>query len=449
MFESLGRIQNPVTRSLTAAFTTCSVVTFASAIALGVTQAKDDSAYKTALYASLLGGGCGAVLGLAYPSQGSLRKTNQSVGDEQAAQTSEGTPWKDWRNFVVVRKVKESEEITSFYLQPEDKGEIPNFQPGQFLTIKLDIPGQPRPVIRTYSLSDYTEPCEYYRLSIKREPMPPGLDVMPGIASNFMHDQIHEGSVIPAKPPSGKFVLDVHKPLPAVLISNGVGITPMISMAKAVTQLNSNRPMWFVHGARDGRFHAFRDEVRAIAERNPNVTIHFTYSRPRAEDTGHHHSIGYADIDLVQSLIMQQDAEYFLCGSPAFLESIRDGLRNAGVPDDRVFFEMFTKASKATTTSSLTDVDLNASHVAEAEIVFARSHQTATWQADSGSLLECAEATDLNPPYSCRQGICGTCECKLLDGEVDYQEPPTAAIAKGSVLICIAKPKTSTVVLDL
>jgi ferredoxin-NADP reductase len=160
-----------------------------------------------------------------------------------------------------------------------------------------------------------------------------------------MHDQVHEGSVIPAKPPSGKFILDVQKAIPAVLISNGVGITPMISMAKAVTRLNPNRLIWFLHGARDGRFHAFRDEVRSIAEQNPNLTIHFAYSRPREEDTGHYHSTGYVDIDLIQSLVMQE-AEYFLCGSPPFLASIRAGLKDASVPESRVFFEMFTKASK-------------------------------------------------------------------------------------------------------
>ena len=446
MFESLGRIQNPFARSLTAAFTTLSVIILASAIAIGATKSKDESAYRAALYSALIGAGCGAVFGLTYTNRENQRDSIQALPDKQANQSVENTTWKDWRNFVVVRKVKESEEITSFYLQPEDKGEIPNFQPGQFLTIKLDIPGQKKPVIRTYSLSDYPEPCDYYRLSIKREPMPPGLDVMPGIASNFMHDQVHEGAVIPAKPPSGKFVLDVQKAIPAVLISNGVGITPMISMAKAVTRLNSDRPIWFLHGARDGSFHAFRDEVRSIAEQYSNLNIHFAYSRPQAEDTGHYHSTGYVDIDLIQSLVMQE-AEYFLCGSPPFLASIREGLKKAGVPESRVFFEMFTKARQVT--SDRPTAEVNGNNVEAAEIVFAQSNQTTIWQAAADSILEFAEANGLNPPYSCRQGICGTCECKILEGEVEYQTTPTATVEDGSVLICISKPKTSKVVLDL
>jgi len=446
MFESLGRIQNPFARSLTTAFTALSVVTLASAIALGATKSKDESAYKAALYSCLIGSGFGAVFGFTYTNQGNERNAAQALPDKQANQLGENTTWKDWRNFVVVRKVKESEEITSFYLQPENKGEIPNFQPGQFLTIKLDIPGQARPVIRTYSLSDYPEPWNYYRLSIKREPMPPGLDVMPGIASNFMHNQVHEGSVIPAKPPSGKFILDVQKTIPVVLISNGVGITPMISMAKAVTRLNPDRPLWFLHGARDGSFHAFRDEVRSIAEQHPNLTLHFVYSRPREEDTGHYHSTGYVDIGLIQSLVMQE-AEYFLCGSPPFLASIREGLKKAGVPESRVFFEMFTKASKVTSDRPI--VEVNDGNVEAAGIVFAQSNQTFTWQADTESILDFAEANGLNPPYSCRQGICGTCECRILEGEVEYQTTPETTVKDGSVLICISKPKTAKVVLDL
>jgi uncharacterized protein len=443
MFDSLGKIQNPLLRSLTAAFTAMSVIAIGSAIIIGITKSKDESAQKAALYASLIGTGCGALFGFCY-------KPQQSNGAQSGRVSSAlAKDWSDWRDFVVVRKVQESEEITSFYLQPVDRAKIPNFQPGQFLTIKLDIPGQAKPVIRTYSLSDYAEPCDYYRLSIKREPAPPKLAVMPGIASNFMHDSIQVGAVIPAKPPSGRFFLDVHQSIPAVFISNGVGITPMVSMVKAVTQLNPARPVWFVHGAREGRFHAFRDEVRALAQQNPNLRIHFTYSRPRSIDRDHHHSSGYVDADLIQSLV-PPNAEYFLCGSPPFLDAIRAGLNRAGVPANRVFFEVFAKASPTTRDRSTTTAAEAAYNTETArEIEFARSQQTIPWLIDAENLLEFAEANGLNPPYICRQGLCGTCECKLIEGEVEYLEPPTANVADDAVLICIAKPKTSRLVLDL
>ncbi len=468
MFSSLRKIENSLSRnftaiattgskstvasviatviiSFTAAITAGSVIALTSVVAFGWIKPKDESANKVAMYASIGAIGCGAILGLVYVSQASGKQSKPTLSDQQATQQPDDSTWKNWRNFVVARKVKESEEITSFYLQPEDKGKIPNFQPGQFLTIKLDIPGQAKPVIRTYSLSDYNEPCEYYRLSIKRELMPEGLDVPAGLASNFIHDQIQEGSVISVKPPSGKFILNLQKSSPVVLLSNGVGITPLISMAKAATRLNPDRPIRFVHGTRNSRFHAFRSEMLALAEQNPNLHIHFAYSRPQAEDTGHYQSTGYVNIELIRSSISQK-AEYFLCGSPPFMESIQEGLKHAGVPESRIFSESFIKASKATTEHPSTEVSNESER---AEITFTQSGKTIAWESNAGSILDLAEANDLNPPYSCRQGICGTCVCKILEGEVEYQETPTAEIEEGSVLICISKPKTAKVILDL
>jgi uncharacterized protein len=441
MLRSLGHIQNPLLRSLTAAVTVGSVATLASAIAIGILNPKDKSAYQQGVYAALLATGGGAVLGLAY--RGKIQESLQTASTIPTSNAAT-QDWQNWRNFVVVRKVKESEEITSFYLQPEDGDEIPSFQPGQFLPIKLDIPGQAKPVLRTYSLSDYPEPGETYRLSIKREPAPRDLDVPPGLASNFMHDQVHEGSVILAKPPSGKFVLDVRKSIPVVLVSNGVGITPMISMAKACSRLNPTRPMWFLHGTRDGQHHAFRDEVWNLAEQNPNLRIHFAYSRPLPEDEGQFQSAGYVDTALIQTLA-NQEAEFFLCGSPPFLQAIREGLQSWGIPEDRVFFESFMKARIA----PAENIPPKPAGSGTAEIVFTLSNKTIAWQAEHDSILSFAEANDLNPAYSCRQGICGTCMCKILEGEVTYQSEPTAAIAEGSVLICISKPKTARVALEL
>ncbi|MEC4814997.1 MAG: 2Fe-2S iron-sulfur cluster-binding protein [Scytonema sp. PMC 1069.18] len=440
MLESLGKIKNPWVRGLTAAATAFSAVTFTTAVLIGITNAKDKSTHhQFGVYSSLLGAGGGAVFGLLYTSKTSQKK-------EISTQPTGNKTWQDWRNFVVVRKVKESEEITSFYLKPEDGEEIPKFQPGQFLTIKLDIPGQDKPVIRTYSLSDYTTSCEYYRLSIKRELAPKGSDVPPGLASNFMHDFIHEGSVIPAKPPSGRFFLDVHKSIPAVLISNGVGITPMMSMAKACTYHNPTRPVWFIHGARDGRYHAFRDEILVVAQQNSNLKVHFRYSRPRLEDQGFLHSVGYVDIALIQEWVEKQ-AEFFLCGSPPFMESLREGLKEWGVPESRVFYEAFSKGVKAV--SATQPSAIQGEDVTQAEVVFAKSGKTLTWLEGDGSILEFAEANGINPPYSCRIGVCGTCTCNIVSGEVAYQEPPTAATDEGTVLICISKPGASRVVLDL
>ena len=259
-----------------------------------------------------------------------------------------------------------------------------------------------------------------------------------------MDDRIEVGSIIPAKPPSGKFVLDPQKSLAAVLISNGVGITPMVTMAKAATLL-SDRQVWFLHGTRSGKFHAFRDEMMEVAETNPNLHLHYCYSRPENEDEGHYQSVGYADAALVEQLV-KEDAEYFLCGSPAFMKSLRDGFMAKGVPESRIFFESFTKERKEMVEPT---IQQEVSIDEESEIEFAKSGQSFRWNANNGSILEFAEANDLNPDYSCRAGICGTCMCKLIEGEVTYLETPTATIDQGSVLICISKPKTAKVVLDI
>jgi uncharacterized protein len=428
MLEQLRRIRNPLLRSAAIASFTFSIVTIVSGVAIAIVNPKDKSASRFVVYSSLIGTAGGALYGVIFAS-----KSNSPRNDK----------WKEWRNFIVFRKVKESEEITSFYLQPQDKSEIPNFEPGQFLTIKLDIPEQGKPIIRTYSLSDYNEPSEYYRLSIKRESAPQGLNVPPGIASNHVHDRIRVGSIIEAKPPTGKFVLNVHNPLPVVLISNGVGITPMISMAKACSLLNPNRPIWFIHGARDGSYHAFRDEIMALSLQNPNLQVHYRYSRPRPEDDGFYHSVGYVDIDLIKQLVAKE-AEYFLCGSPAFMDSLMRGLKEGGVSQEKIFFESFSKASKSAPQTNVTSETL-----ANAEIVFARSNQTLTWHKNDGTILEFAEANGIDPPYSCRQGICLTCMCAIEEGEVEYLEPPTGTPDEGSVLICISQPKTPKVVLNL
>ncbi|MDB9525794.1 2Fe-2S iron-sulfur cluster-binding protein [Oscillatoria sp. CS-180] len=446
MVDILERIHNPLARSATAAVVGASATTIIAGGLLGLSLLDNRLVNKFSIYAGAAGAGVGALFGAA------VNPTTRKAPKTAAKSPKQKEGWTDWRDFVVARKVTESNEITSFYLKPQDSGALPSFQPGQFLTIKLDVPDQPRPVIRTYSLSDYSVSPDYYRLSIKREGAPKNQDVPPGIASNFMHDQIHEGAIIPCKPPAGKFVLDVQRDRPAVLISNGVGITPMISMAKAVAVTNPNRPIWFLHGARNGDFHAFREALLAIAPNNPNFTVHYRYSRPRPDDDGGYHSTGYVDVDLVKSLLtprfMASDAEYFLCGSPSFMDSLRDGLAEWGVPREQVYFESFAKpVSQAKTAPAVaTETD---GVVETAEVVFAQSGKTAQWSADDGTLLEFAEAQGLSPDFSCRAGICLTCMCRVKEGEVAYEEPPSGTPDDGHALICVAKPRAGRVVLDV
>ncbi|MDJ0572569.1 MAG: 2Fe-2S iron-sulfur cluster-binding protein [Pleurocapsa sp. MO_192.B19] len=457
MFSSLSKIHNPLLRSITAASTSLAIATLIAAVAIGLTNPKDKSANKIGVYASLLAFIAGAGIGLVVKdkSESSVSQEKKKSPSNDTQKDTQNDTWQDWRNFKIVKKESESKEITSFYFQPVDGGELPDFKPGQFLTIKLEIPEQQRPVIRTYSLSDYPQSRDYYRLSIKREGSPKDLDVPPGVASNFMHDRISEGSIIPCKPPSGKFYIDVNSSVPAVLISNGVGITPMISMAKASSRLNLKRHIWFVHGARNGEYHACREEINAIAKSYPNLHIHYRYSRPGVQDAGKYHSQGYADKQLLEDIIIPEirethngstNAEYFLCGSPSFMDSLQQGLDELNVPEENVFFESFGGGKTKGKPKAGSD---NQGTVDSAEVVFAKSDKTVTWTPEDGTLLEFAEANALNPDYSCRQGICMTCMCQLEEGEVEYIESPASEPDEGSVLICISKPKTAKVVLDL
>lgn len=461
MIETIRQISNPIYRTIVSGLFLGTLVTIPSTVAIALVSERvipeKEAAHKNMVYASLASVAVGAIGGLA------LGKKAKEVEKKATESTIENKvikkEWKDWRKFVVVRKVIESDSITSFYLKPEDEGEIPSYTAGQYLTIQLDITEQPRPIIRTYSLSDFTSSAEYYRLSIKRELAPPDQDVPPGISSNFMHDHIQEGSEILAKPPAGKFVLDVNDSHPVVLISNGVGITPMIAMAKAVSILNPARHIWFLHGTRDSSTHAFEDEVNAIAASNPNLHVIYCYSRPTENDKDRYHYQGYVDVALIkdkvapeimQKLYGSTEAEYYLCGSPAFMDSLRDGLREWGVADSKVLFEFFTKAKsqKSEPTSVPTQV-IETGKSDSVEIVFNQSGKTFNWTPNDGSILEFAEANDIYPDNSCRAGICGTCMCKIIEGEVEYLETPTASIDRGSVLICISKPKTERVVLDI
>ncbi len=453
MLEEIREISNPLYRAITSGLFLSTLVTIPVTASLYLFNPKNEATHKLIVYASLASAAIGAVGGIANGKSRSIASKSATFQVEDIESSAE---WKDWRKFVIDRKVKESESITSFYLKPVDGGSIPNHIPGQFLTIQLDIPEQLKPIIRTYSLSDYLESPDYYRLSIKREPAPADTIAPPGVASNFMHDSIHEGSIIAAKPPAGKFVLDLNSTQPAVLISNGVGITPMISMAKAVTLLNPQRHIWFLHGARDGSLHAFRDEVNAIATRNPNLHIAYSYSRPTPADEGQYQHKGYVDANLIKNLVAPEMeklcgssvADYFLCGSPSFMDSLRDGLREWGVSDKNVLFESFAKAKPKKSEQPQEIISKNKNPDA-IEVVFSRSGKTIHWNPDQGSILEFAEANDVYPDHSCRVGVCGTCACKISEGEVEYEERPTASVESNSVLICISKPKTTKIVLDI
>ena len=357
-----------------------------------------------------------------------------------------------FRDFVVDRKEPESETITSFYLVPEDGAALPESEPGQFLTFELDIPGQKKPVIRTYSLSDSPNP-EYFRVSIKREPAPPGQpDLPPGLSSNYFHDRVEVGAKLRVGAPRGKFHLDQESERAIVLLSGGVGLTPMVSMMNAIVRSGSRRLVWFVHGVRNGREHAVGGHARRTAEENDNIHVHIRYSDPDPDDVeGHDYdSRGRVDIPLLKQLLTFDDYDFYLCGPPPFMKSLYCGLLSLSVSEARIHYEFFGPGSilqdDAEPASQPETPPAEAELVGGIQVAFARSGLTVGWDPACDSILDLVERKGLSPDYSCRSGICHTCISDLTKGEVEYFEEPLDAPGPGQVLICCARPKTSLVI---
>jgi nitric oxide dioxygenase len=255
-----------------------------------------------------------------------------------AEQTARPGGWNGYRTFVVDRKVPESEIITSFYLKPANGGQLPIFKPGQYITVKIDHPRTPTSP-RNYSLSDRPG-LDYFRISVKREPGAP-----PGLISNYLHDEVNEGGQLLIGPPCGQFALDTEKldGRPIVLLSGGVGLTPALSMLITLADRAGSEPVFFIHGARNGRTHAFTDEVRNIARGADNITVHISYDEPLPEDLENNRcdAEGIPDVTLLEQLVPLEQAEFYFCGPKPFLLGINHGLLDRGVPEERLHFEFF------------------------------------------------------------------------------------------------------------
>ena len=250
------------------------------------------------------------------------------AAEEELYQEHEEQPggWRGPRRFRVVRKEPESDIITSFYFTPVDDGPIMDFKPGQFITVLMEVDGQP--LRRTYSLS-----CQpgagHYRISVKREPG--------GVASNYLHDQIQVGSELDLLPPSGEFTLSEHQ-RPLVLLTAGVGITPAISMLDATAV--SEREIQFIHCAINSRVHAFRDHVDEMAEQHDNVRPHYIYSEPLPDDEAHGKGLISRET-LDQLLPEDRDVDLYFLGPKPFMRSVRRIVNDLGVPRDQVRYEFF------------------------------------------------------------------------------------------------------------
>lgn len=263
----------------------------------------------------------------------------QAIYDEQAAQPG---GWNGYRPFRVDRKVVESEVVTSLYLKPADGGPIAAFKPGQYVTVRVDHPTTPTSP-RNYSLSDRPG-RDYYRISVKRE-VGPTADVPGGLISNYLHDEINVGDVLEVGPPCGEFTLDVERvgERPVVLLSGGIGITPLLSMLHSLTANQVAAPVYFLHAARNSRIHSHAEEVRQLAAERDNVVTHFVYDQPLQNDIaeGRCDGDGVFDAERLASLLPTTDAEFYFCGPKGFMAGVARDLMKWGVDEADLHYEFF------------------------------------------------------------------------------------------------------------
>ena len=240
------------------------------------------------------------------------------------------------RSLRLVEKIPESTDVTSFWFEARDGGLLAAFEPGQHLPIELQVPDANAPARRTYSLSSSPHDARY-RISVKRDPQ--------GLVSRHLHDSLEPGAIIESRRPAGDFMMTCNI-CPLVLVSAGVGLTPMMSILHAVAEEDSDRPVWFVHGTRDGLHHPLAEEVRDLVSSRPNIKVHVAYSRPRREDKlgGEYDSEGRVDGALLAELVQNTDAHYFLCGPTRFMADVQSALERQNVPAEQIHTETFGPA---------------------------------------------------------------------------------------------------------
>jgi ferredoxin-NADP reductase len=299
------------------------------------------------------------------------------------------------------------------------------------------------PVLRSYSLSDLPA-VDHFRISVKSEAN--------GIGSSFLCNRVLEGQLLEVSAPRGTFTMRSGDG-PVVLLSAGVGATPVLSMLHALAAEQSQRQVWWIYGARNSAEHPFAQESRSLLKQLVNARSYVVYSKPAATDQCEvdFDATGHVDAALLERIGVPQNGEFYLCGPSPFLQSMREGLRAWGAPAGNVHEEIFAALDAITPGMAKTE---HMPHQPPGPagpgpaVSFARSGISVAWDPKFASLLELAEACDVPARWSCRTGVCHTCMTGLIGGSVSYKPEPLERPAPGNVLICCSQP-TADVVIDL
>jgi ferredoxin-NADP reductase/MOSC domain-containing protein YiiM/ferredoxin len=339
--------------------------------------------------------------------------------------------WRGFRRLEVRAKRRESDDVVSLALAAPPSQPLARPEAGQFVVLRLKPDPQAAPLLRSYSLAGAPDPS-LYRIGVKREPH--------GLASAYLHERVQAGDSLDVSAPRGTFLLRPGTE-PVVLLSAGIGVTPVLAILRALAAARSTRMVHWVHGARDGRHHPFAEEARQLLADLPHANGHVLYSRLR----------GRVTMRSLEDFGLPRNARFYLCGPAGFLHDLSTGLLRYGVAADRVHAEIFGPGEPGT--PGLVHVVRRAPHSlaaasGESRVSFARSGVAAGWRGSYRSLLELAEACDVPVRWSCRTGVCHRCEAGLVAGTVKYDPQPLEPPAEGNLLTCCAQPG-SDVVIDL
>jgi ferredoxin-NADP reductase/MOSC domain-containing protein YiiM/ferredoxin len=365
-------------------------------------------------------------------------------GNAGLAAVSPPPAWPGFRPLTVTGIERESDSVISIRFEDPAGAPLPPARPGQYLTLRIHPASAEKSLLRNYSLSG-PPAGGYYRITVKRE--------HDGEASSYLHARLAVGDELDVAAPRGTFILDQTQ-APVLLISAGIGATPVLAMLYALAEQHSDREIWWLHGARSSREHPFATEARTLLASLPNVRSHVYYSRPGPDDLeGRDFDVaGRLAPSVLAELAPARSAEAYLCGPAPFMDEISAGLVAVGLQASHIHTEPFGPAPSLT--PGIAQAPTRSPHLPAGRpgegptIEFARSSLAVPWSEDYGSLLEFAEACDVPVRWSCRTGVCHTCETTLIAGELAYDPDPVEPPADGSALICCSRPSEG-VVLDL
>jgi ferredoxin-NADP reductase/MOSC domain-containing protein YiiM len=375
----------------------------------------------------------------------------QEAGDAQASGNrglshTAGPPpaWTGFRTLRAARVEKESANVVSLTLESQDGSPLPPALAGQYLVLRLRPAANMPPILRNYSISGAPD-AGSYRVSVKREAN--------GKGSTFLNSQLKSGDLLEVSAPRGSFTL-LSGEGPVVLLSAGIGATPVLAMLHALAESRSTREVWWLYGAQNAAEHPFAHEVRGLAASLPHLRSFVAYSKPAPADRlgDDYDAQGRLSLKVLQKLGVPSLADFYLCGPPPFLQSFTRDLGSWGVVSGRLHREIF--GPEEGLTPGIAKAAVQPPHPPAGPagcgptVSFARSGLDVRWSSAFTNLLEFAEACAVPVKWACRTGVCHTCECALIGGSVRYDPEPLELPAEGNVLICCARP-TADVQLDL